>query len=185
MRLFRSKFSFLLITFFLGSFSLSAYSQVSYTTKTAQINLFSSTPFEDIAAQSKSGLSVFIPKMKQILFKLPIKSLAFQRPLMQEHFNENYMESDKYPDALFKGTFTEEIDFTQDGNYSVSVKGLLTIHNVTKERIISGVISVKKGIPTITSTFDVLCEDHQIKIPSVVFQKIAEKIKITVKANYN
>lgn len=165
-------------------FATSAYSQTSFISKDATIGLYSYTPLENIEAQSSKGISVIVPKNKQIIFQLSIKTLVFPRPLMQEHFNENYMESDKYPNAIFKGEIVENVDFSKDGTYPVSVKGLLTLHNVSKERTINGVILIKNGKPSVTSTFDVLCADHQIKIPSIVFQKIAEKITITVKTSY-
>jgi len=162
-----------------------AYGQNNFTTKQAKINIFSSTPLEDIKAESNQGYSVIVPKTKNIVFQLAITSLVFPRPLMQEHFNENYMESDKYPNALFKGTIINDIDFTKDGKYNVSVKGTLTLHGVAQERTIKGKIDIVNGKPSITSNFDVLCADHKIKIPKIVFTKIAENININVVANYN
>jgi hypothetical protein len=162
-----------------------AYGQSSFNTKEAKISIFSSTPLENIKAQSSQGYSVIIPKTQQIAFQLAINSLVFARPLMQEHFNENYMESDKYPNALFKGTIADAIDFTQDGEYTVTVKGILTLHGVAKERTIIGKIGIVNGKPKISSNFDILCVDHKIKIPSLVFKKIAQKININVVANYN
>lgn len=170
--------------FLFTCFITKSYSQNSYIAKNVQVNLFSSTPLEDIKAESKKGYSVIIPKNKQIVFQLAIKSLVFQRPLMQEHFNENYMESDKYPNATFKGIFNEEIDFTKNGTYNVTVNGLLNIHGVAKQRNIVGKIEIINGKPTIYSNFDVLCDEHDIEIPKIVFTKIAEKINITVNANF-
>lgn len=173
------------LSIFLSLCAKTSYSQTSFTSKNAKISIYSSTPLEDIEAESNKGVSVIIPKYQQIIFQLALKSLVFPRPLMQEHFNENYMESDKYPNAIFKGKIMEDVDFKQDGTYPVTVKGLLTLHNVTKERTIKGIISINNGKLTVSSSFDVLCADHQIKIPRIVFKKIAEKITITVKSNYN
>lgn len=166
-------------------FYTNAYCQTSYIAKDVKINLFSSTPLEDIKAQSTQGYSVIVPKTKQIVFQLAIKSLVFERPLMQEHFNENYMESDKFANATFKGIIDDNIDFTKDGSYNVTVNGVLTVHGIAKQRSIMGKIDIINAKPSIISTFDVLCEDHKIKIPKLVFKKIAEKINITVKSNYN
>lgn len=177
-------FCFILILA-LSHFYTPTYAQNSFNTKDAKISLFSSTPLQDIKAQSNQGYSVIIPKSQQIVFQLAITSLVFPRPLMQEHFNENYMESDKYPNALFKGTIVEAIDFTKDGQYTVTVKGTLTLHGVAQERSITGKIEIMNGKPKISSNFDVLCANHKIKIPSLVFKKIAEKININVIANYN
>jgi polyisoprenoid-binding protein YceI len=165
-------------------FNVQLRAQTSFTSKEIKINLFSSTPLEDIKAQALNGVSVIIPKTKQVVFQLPIKNFVFSRSLMQEHFNESYMESDKYPTASFKGNLIENIDFKQDGSYNVNVKGVLNMHGVAKDRTIRGVITVKDGKPSISSSFDVACADHKIKIPSVVFKKIAEVITVTISGNY-
>ncbi len=161
------------------------FAQSSFTSKEMKVGIFSSTPLEDIKAQATNGTSVIIPKTKQLAFQLPIKSFVFSRSLMQEHFNENYMESEKYPNATFKGTIQENIDFLKDGKYPVTVKGVLTMHGVSKDRAIAGVIDIVKGKPTINSSFEVACADHKIKIPSIVYKKIAEKITVSVSGSYN
>lgn len=158
--------------------------QTNFTSKEITVNIFSSTPLEDIKAQAKNGVSVIIPNTKQVVFQIPIKGFTFSRSLMQEHFNESYMESDKYPTATFKGNIVEDIDFEKDGAYNVNVKGALNMHGITKDRIIKGVIMVKNGQVKLKSTFNVACADHDIKIPSLVFKKIAEVISVTVSGNY-
>ena len=112
-----------------------------------------------------------------------IKAFEFDHALMQEHFNENYMESDKYPQATFKGNVENmnQVDMTKDGTYNVKVKGNLTIHGVTKEVEAPGTLTVKGGKLTAgNSTFQVKPEDYGISIPSVVRQKIADQMKVTV-----
>jgi len=158
--------------------------QTSFTSKEIKVNIFSSTPLEDIKAQSINAVSVIIPKSKQVVFQIPIKSLIFSRSLMQEHFNESYLESDKYPTSTFKGNIIDDIDFEKDGIYNVNVNGILNMHGISKERTIKGVITIKNGKPSINSNFNVACADHEIKIPSVVFKKIAEVISVTVSGNY-
>ncbi len=161
-----------------------AVAQTSFTSKEIKVNIFSSTPLEDIKAQATNGVSVIVPKTKQVIFQIPIKGFTFSRSLMQEHFNESYMESDKYPTATFKGNLAEDVDFKNDGVYNVNVKGALNMHGITKDRTIKGVITVKNGKVSINSSFDVACADHDIKIPSLVFKKIAEVISVTVSGNY-
>jgi len=173
------------IIFIVGfAHNLSALAQTSFTSKEIKVNIFSSTPLEDIKAQALNAVSVIIPKSKQLVFQIPIKSFVFSRSLMQEHFNESYMESDKYPTSTFKGNIVENIDFSKDGIYNVNVKGILNMHGIAKERNIKGLITIKNGKPSIVSNFSVACADHQIKIPSVVFKKIAEVISVTVIGNY-
>jgi polyisoprenoid-binding protein YceI len=103
---------------------------------------------------------------------------------MQEHFNENYMESDKYVDARFSGKVNENIDWKKDGVYNVTVSGKLTVHGVDKDRTIPGTITVKNGIISILTKFDISCKEHGIKIPSMMTEKIAETVAVTVNGAY-
>ena len=103
---------------------------------------------------------------------------------MQEHFNTDYMESDKYPKATFKGKIQEHIDLSKDGNYPVTVTGELEVHGVKQTRTIPGKITVSNGAVKMTSEFMVKCADHQIKIPQLVFHNIAESIRVQVSAVY-
>ena len=106
---------------------------------------------------------------------------------MQEHFNENYMESDKYPKASFKGNITDlsKIDFTKDGKYGVNVSGDLTMHGVTKKVSAPGTVSVKSGKVAAESKFNLRLADYNISIPALVKDNIAEVIEITVSCGYD
>ena len=104
---------------------------------------------------------------------------------MQEHFNENYMESEKYPLAKFKGVIEPKIDFTKDGEYSVMAKGILNVHGVDQPRTINGKIVIKNGVVNLNSNFNVACDAHKIKIPKLVFTKIAEIIQVKVQGDLN
>ena len=167
-----------------GGLSTSALAQ-NFTSKTVKVRFFSSTPIEDIRAASDKGVAVLISKTGKIAFQVPIKSFEFAKGLMQEHFNENYMESDKYPYAKFDGKINQEIDFTKDGEYNVSATGALLIHGIIKQRTIPGTLKIKDGQIQILSGFEVACADHKIKIPNLVFTKIAEVIKVNVHATLN
>jgi len=155
-----------------------------YVCKNAKINLFSSAPIEDIKAVTTTGTSVYDAALGELDFNVNIISFQFTKSLMQEHFNSDYMESDKFPQATFKGKIQEHPDLTKDGTYSVNVSGDLTVHGVTKQRTIPGNITVKNGTITMTAEFVVKCADHSIKIPRIVFHNIAESIKINVEAVY-
>ncbi len=156
-----------------------------YTCKNARISLFSTAPIEDIKAVSGVGASVYNSISGELNFSVPIRSFQFDKSLMQEHFNSDYMESDKFPRASFKGKLQEQPDLTKDGSYPIMVSGALTIHGVTQNRTIPGVISVKNGAISMTSEFMVRCIDHHIDIPQIVFHHIAESIKINVSAVYS
>ena len=156
-----------------------------YICKNAKINIFSSAPIEDIEANSSSAVSVYNTSTGELEFSLPIRSLHFQKALMEEHFNENYMESDKFPKATFKGKVQQAPDVTKDGTYPVTVAGDLQVHGVTQNRTIKGEIKVTGGVITMTSEFFVKCADHHIDIPAIVFHHIAENIRVRVSATYN
>jgi polyisoprenoid-binding protein YceI len=155
-----------------------------YACKNAKISLFSSAPLEDIEATSTSGTSVYNPATGDLAFSVNIRSFQFPKSLMQEHFNENYMESDKYPKAIFKGKVKESISLTKNGSYPVNVTGELEVHGVKQTRTIPGTVVVNNGTVSMSSEFVVKCADHNIEIPTLVFKKIAESIKMNVSATY-
>ncbi len=156
---------------------LSASAQ-NYMGKNVKVRLFSSTPVEDIRAVNVKAVAVLVSKTREIAMQVPIRGFEFDRKLMQEHFNENYMESDKYPFAKFKGTIDQQIDFSRDGAYDVKVTGILSVHGVDKPRTIPGKVVVNGGSVQISADFQVACADHRIKIPTLIITKVAEVINI-------
>lgn len=153
-----------------------------YLTKNGMISLYSKTPFETIEAQNDQVNCALDTKTSEMVFKVLMKAFEFKRALMQEHFNENYVESDKYPDATFKGKVTniKNIDFKKDGVYPAEVEGDLTIHGQTKHINASGSFEVKDGKINGKSRFAIKVEDYGIKVPSAVTNKIADSIQIDV-----
>lgn len=156
-----------------------------YACKNARISLFSSAPIEDIKALSQAGTSVYNAATGELQFSVAIRSFQFEKSLMQDHFNSDYMESDKFPRAAFKGKVNEHVDITKDGSYPITTSGDLTVHGVTKQRTVSGNLTIKGGVITMTSEFMVKCADHKIEIPQIVFHNIAESIKMNVSATYS
>lgn len=155
-----------------------------YTCKNAVISIYSKAPIEDIEAKTSSGTSVYNTATGDMAFSVPIKSFKFAKSLMQEHFNENYMESDKYPIAIFKGKIQERPDLSKDGTYNVNATGDLQVHGVKQSRTIPGTLTVKGGVVSLSTEFMVKCADHKITIPTLVFHNIAESIKVQVTATY-
>lgn len=156
-----------------------------FATRSAELTLFSEAPMENIEAVSKTAYGVLNTDNGEIQFGVSIRSFRFKKSLMQEHFNENYMESDKYPAAKFKGKLNTRIDVSREGEYQVTAVGDLEVHGVTRKRSISGKIKVIDGRLEISSEFDVKCRDHNIKIPALVFKNIAETIKVTLKGTFS
>jgi hypothetical protein len=160
--------------------SLSHVQAQKWMTRTGKVSFFSSTPVENIEAFNNEAACVVESKNGEVVFIVPIKSFRFEKALMQEHFNENYMESDKFPKAQYKGKITniQSLNFSKDGSYQVNTQGKLTIHGVT----VPGTIIVSGGVATIKTKFTVAPADYGIKIPSVTASKIASKIEVTINA---
>ncbi|MBL7926405.1 MAG: YceI family protein [Bacteroidia bacterium] len=140
---------------------------------------FSETPIENIEATSKTLSGIINTTNNEVSFLVAMKSYKFEKPLMQEHFNEKYIESDKYPNATFKGKINETIDYTKDGTYNVTATGVLTIHGVDKNRIEKGTLTINGEQISLNTKFDVNLVDHNIEVPKIVVAQIAKTIKVT------
>jgi len=162
----------------------SAVAQHIYISKNAAVSFFSTTPAEDIEGKSVQGSSVIDISTRNIIFKVANTSFQFQKKLMQEHFNENYMESDKFPASTFKGKIVETIDLTKDGTFNVTVAGTLDLHGVSKNYQTKATIIVNQGSISAKTVFNVKIADHQIKVPTIVFAKIAEMVEVRISAQY-
>jgi len=156
--------------------------QTLYGTDKGFISFHSDAPLELISAKCDEMRGRLDIEKKIFAFSVKISSFkGFNNPLQREHFNENYLESNLYPNASFSGKIIEDIDFSVDGTYSVRAKGNLSVHGVVQERIIKGELLVKKGQLSITANFMVFLADHNIAIPKVVHEKLASEIKVEVK----
>ncbi|MCH5686794.1 YceI family protein [Niabella sp. W65] len=156
-----------------------------YFTKNGIISFSAGTSMEDIDAVNKSATSVIDVTSGKIEFAVLIKGFEFKRDLMQEHFNENYMESSKYPKAVFKGTIVESIPFSKPGTYAATVKGVMEIHGVRRETTAKGTIKVSAQSIQALSQFTLNTSDFKISIPGVVKDKISPLVKVSVNCNYN
>ncbi|WP_157308020.1 YceI family protein [Chitinophaga tropicalis] len=165
----------------LGSLLYLPLSAQTFMTRNGNISFYSKTPLEDIKAENKQALAAIDLTKKTIAFTLLQKNFLFNKQLMQDHYNENYVESDKYPKAQFSGTFTGNVG-TAPGTYKVQVEGNLTLHGVTKPVSIPAELEVADGKLTGKTAFAVKPSDFNIKIPSLVKDKIAEQINIKVLA---
>ncbi|MEO5683539.1 MAG: YceI family protein [Chitinophagaceae bacterium] len=160
--------------------------QQVFTTRHGQISFFSRTPMENIDALNNEVASAFNMQTGEIGFAVLIKSFHFERALMEEHFNENYMESDKMPKAGFKGKINNitSVDFTKDGSYNVTAEGEMTIHGVAKKIAVPGTIIVKGGLPQVIVKFKLAPKEYNIQIPSLVADKIAGSMNVSVDCRY-
>jgi hypothetical protein len=167
--------------------TLPVFSQKRYFTKSGQINFAAGTAAEDIDGINKAATSVFDAATGQIEFAVLVKGFEFKRALMQEHFNENYMESNKFPKSVFKGKIVniDKVNFQKDGSYPVTVKGVLDMHGVKKEVETNSTLKVAGETVQSDATFTVLLADYKIAIPSLVKDKISQTVTIKVNCNYN
>ena len=164
-----------------GLMSVSAFAQ-KYITESSKISFFSEAPIENIDAHNTESTSIFDSDKGEIGFSVPSRAFQFKRSLMQEHFNEKYMESEKYPKSTFNGKI--EGYEKKSGKQKAKARGDMTIHGVTNTIEIDGEMEFRDGKVYLTSTFTVKLEDYKIKIPSILFQNIAEEIEVKVELTY-
>ena len=162
--------------------SIKSYSQI-YVGEKCKISFFSATALENIDAVNTVTKPVFNAKNGDFAFKAQQNAFVFKSAFMQEHYNENYVESEKYPYATFKGRVKETIDYSKDGTHNVTMVGTLDMHGVELPRTINGTIIIKDGVITMEAKFEVKVADHKIKVPSLYAEKIAENIQVTFHAD--
>lgn len=157
-----------------------------YFTKNGRLSFFSKATLENIKADNNQVISVLNLQTGEVQFSLLNNAFHFDKALMEEHFNDDYMESDKYPKSTFKGTISEPaaVQATVDGTYKVTVAGDLYIHGVTRRITLPATITVKAGKLSAAAVFTVRTSDYKISIPATVKNNIAETIQITVDCSY-
>ena len=161
-----------------------AGAQNRFFTKDAKINFNSSTPLEDIIAESNQATTFIDIEKNEVAFSVLTTSFKFRRALMEEHFNENYMESAKFPKAKFSGKIVSPVDWKSEKAVVVDVKGELTMHGATKEVTLKATITPGKTRIIATAELKVTPEDFKIAIPSAVRDKIAKEVTIKIDAVY-
>ena len=171
-----------IISLTLLMFSGMLNAQGKYFTRNGHIDFFSSTSVEDIKANNNKVTCVLDSETGDIEFAVLMMAFEFKKALMEEHFNENYVESEKYSKSKFKGKIVNinEIDFTKDGSFPALVEGELSIHGETQVISTEGTLEIIDGDVKIYSEFHVSPEDYNIEIPGVVREKIAEELLITI-----
>jgi len=158
-----------------------------WMTKTGSVSFYSHTSVEDIRANNNEAISFLDASKGEFRFQVLIKGFKFPKAAMQEHFNgEQYMNSDEFPKAEFKGTMDQggSLPLKTDGEYKVVVNGEMTMHGVTKTISVPGIIKVKNGFPEVNAVFQVNRSDFKISVPSFSAAKIAESIEVTVYCKY-
>ena len=175
----------LLFILFLIPLSLFAQQTVFLAGK-SKVSFQSDAPMELIKATSNKLQGAIDAGKRTFAFSIPADSFkGFNSPLQQEHFYENYMEAKSYPVSTFSGKIIEQVDLLKNGSYSVRAKGKLNIHGVEQERIIKVQLRIQDGTIFAETIFTILLQDHNITIPKVVFQKIAEEIRVVASVEFD
>jgi len=176
----------IIIAFFLFVMLPALSAQEKLITKTGHVWFYSHAPIEDIEAHSHQVAAIILTAKGTIAVMIPIMSFEFKKTLMQEHFNENYMQSGKYPKATFTGGINNlsEINTSKNGIYKTTVEGNLTIHNVTNHVKMVGTVEVKDGKYNIKPNFKVLLKDYNIAVESRFTNNISSTIDINVDLDF-
>ena len=154
-------------------------------TRSGYTAFFSETPLQDIKAENRQVHAVIDPGKKTLAFAMLLKGFLFDKELMQEHFNENFVESDKFPKSTFTGSYTGNVDLTRNGTYNVQVTGNLVLHGVTKSISVPATLQVQDKKLLGQSRFNLKPADFNIKIPALVRDKIAQQIDVLIKTEFN
>lgn len=174
---------FLIIIILLTHLVVTGLKAQKYQLTDSEVSFYSEAPLEDIEAFNTESRSIFDKGSGEIAFIVPIRGFQFEKSLMQEHFNENYLESDKYPNAKFEGSL-EGYQPDKSGKQQVRARGTLTIHGVSQEIEVTGTVSQQGGNISMQATFPVKVAEYDIEIPKVVFYNIAEVVEVRVKFQY-
>lgn len=152
-----------------------------WQTRTANISFHSAAKLEDITAVNRQGFINIDASAQTITAAVLMRGFEFRKALMKEHFNENYVESDLFPKAAFKGNFTgNAVQWDKDGEYITGVSGILSLHGVTGQIQCKAKITIRNGEISCTTDFPVTLSDYQIKIPKMVIENISKTVKITI-----
>jgi hypothetical protein len=169
----------ILFSVFLFAVCLSTQAQI-YLAKASEISFFSYSVIENIEAVNVSSKPVVNTATNDVVIKVPVTGFQFKSSLMQTHFNENYMESDKFPFAIFKGKINETIDYSQQACNKVTVTGNLNMHGTEKCIVVVGTMTVKDSTLAIEGKFKIRLDDYGIKVPSLYIKNIAEEVEIKI-----
>jgi polyisoprenoid-binding protein YceI len=174
-----------LLLFLLAFLTITVNAQ-KYITRNGFISIYSETPAETIKADNNQVASALDTSTGEMVFEVLNRSFHFDRALMERDFNDNYIESEKYPKSSFKGKITNisAVNFAKEGSYNVTVEGDLTIHGVTKNISEPGTIQVSKDGINADSKFHLVPEDYNIKIPGIARNKIDKSLQVTVSMKY-
>lgn len=172
-------FSLLLILF-----AMTSYGQSVFISNQGSVSFYSEAPLENIEANHSSVNAILNIVTNEVAFIVPIRGFKFEKELMQEHFNEKYLESDKYPKATYKCSIVDSINWSVAGTYTVNSKGVLSIHGVDKEITEMGTFIIDGNKINLKSEFKIAIADYNISIPKLLFQNIADTVLVKMNSDF-
>ena len=157
-----------------------------YKTTEGQIEIFSKTPVFTIEGMDKKVASIINFETGDVVATTLVRSFKFHEALVEDHFNENYMESEKYPKASFKGKITniKDVDLKKNGEYKVTIKGDLTLHGQTNPIDVPGTLTVKDGKLVGKTVFNVSLAGYKIRVEESYKDAIKDEIKLNITFDY-
>jgi polyisoprenoid-binding protein YceI len=150
----------------------------TYSAKEIYVHFFSSAPIADIEAITNTATTTLNIEKKEVEIELKVSNFKFKKALMQAHFNEKYIESEKYPNSTFKGKFKEVINLEKDGVYTINLEGRFSIHGIERPKTLNCVITVKDHKITFQTAFKLLSADYKIKAPDVLYRKVGQEVSV-------
>ena len=180
-----NKVKYILATILFLSIAPSVIAQKVFLATGGMAYFFSATPLENIEAKSQSMTAVLTTGSNKILFNMPMRTFKFDKSLMEEHFNEKYVESEKYPKAAFKGIINETIDWSRDTVASVTATGTFDLHGVTREVTEKGTLKILGDKINLVVAFNITLADYKIRIPKLMTTNIAEVIRVNIECDFN
>ncbi len=158
--------------------------QSVYITDKGFVSFFSEAPIEDIEGRHLGPQSILNLPKREIAFIIPIRGFHFEKSLMEEHFNEKYLESDRFPNATFTGTLSQSIHPGLDTSMALEAEGKMTIHGVEQTLRIPGKAEVREGVIRLTSSFPIAVKTYGISIPKLLTENIADTVRVDLDITY-
>lgn len=162
------------------TFATLASAQTVYTSDSSWVSFASETPIERIKGLNHASTAVIEMSARTVKIQVPVAAFRFDNRLMQEHFQEGYLEPKKFPFATFRGKLSDSLDLSIDTVYQVQAIGMLNVHGTDRVRTFDGVITCKDSVAALRASFDLVLADHEVKVPGAVFENIAKMVKVEV-----
>lgn len=174
-------FAILLLNWVLGQ---RVIAQTIYTSDSSSVSFSSHTPIEDIEAHNAASTSMIEMSSQSIQFQVPVSAFQFANKMMQEHFNDGYLEPQKFPYATFRGKLSDSLDLSIDTNYRVETIGMLNVHGIDRVGTFKGELVCKDSVAALFSVFKIVLADHGVKVPGAIFDNVAKEVAVKMYFRY-